>query len=145
MSSLGKVAAQKNHLPKLLVWQPLNYLPSSLPKLFKYVWSWSNRKVLEAHSQQLSLWAVRDQTFKKKKTAKNKGLSGLLKMLGPQQPKTSFIQWNRLEILNNRKLYSNTSKTRLVSVGKYSKEHVNQWNVQRYTIGATFFYFIFLL
>lgn len=65
-----------SHLPITLLWQALNYLPSSLPKLFKYVRSWSNRKVCSAQPTELPLWAVGDQTWKQEK---NKGLSGQLK------------------------------------------------------------------
>lgn len=73
-----------SHLPKTLFWQALNYLHSSLPKLFKYVRSWSNRKAFEAYGRQsFPPWAVGDQMWKQ---GKNKGLSGLLKTPGPQQP-----------------------------------------------------------
>lgn len=65
-----------SHLPITLLWQALDYLPSSLPKLFKYVRSWSNRKVRSTQPTELPLWAVGDQTWKQEK---NKGLSGQLK------------------------------------------------------------------
>lgn len=38
--------------PNTFFWQALNYLHSSLPKLFKYVRSWSNRKAFGAHGRQ---------------------------------------------------------------------------------------------
>lgn len=73
-----------SHHAKTLFWQALNYLHSSLPKLLKYVRSWSNRKAFGARGRQsFPLWAVGDQTWKQEK---NKGLSGLLKTPGPQQP-----------------------------------------------------------
>lgn len=40
-----------SHLAKTLFWQALNYLHSSLPKLFKYVRSWSNRKAFRAYGR----------------------------------------------------------------------------------------------
>lgn len=96
-----------SHLPKTLSWQALNYLHSSLPKLFKYVRSWSNRKAFGAYSRQsFPLWAVGDQTWKQ---GKNKGLSGLLKTPGPSSP-SQFIQWNRHEIPADCKNLSNMSK-----------------------------------
>lgn len=96
-----------------LFWKALNYLHSSLPKLFKYVRRWSNRKAFGERecgpTEFPPCGAVGDQT---QKQAKNKGLSGLLKTPGPEQP--IKIHSNRHEERADCKNLSNTSLRKCV-------------------------------
>lgn len=75
--------------PKHPFWQALNYLHSSLPKLLKYVRSWSNRNKFFWSTQpaEFPQWAGGDQTWKQRK---NKGFLAVLKMPRPQQPITIY-------------------------------------------------------
>jgi len=79
----NRVSLPSSISPNTLFWQAMNYLHSSLPKLLKYVRSWSNKGFQSTQPTVLPpVGLLGNQTWK---WGKNKGWSRLLKMPETQQ------------------------------------------------------------